>query len=397
MQRMLIFISLSLFMVCGLLFSQTHFGGGTPRFQQDISIIPFRMEGHKIYVQVKTDRSSRPLSFILDTGAFTSVSGETMQLLGLTKGPALLTSGEISYAHFLQETVSLQVGDMVVDEFRLVSMDYKHFYQAASDFHGFLGSDFLKFFYVKIDYRRKELTLSRKPLPIPRSDNIYRIKLDTRNVAFLPRISCRVDNSWNWSGLIDTGSPFAVVFPLASLDNQRNNGAPLIASDGLFASWPTSTIERNYLSRVKNLSVSKLEFDDMPVLFANSDDILLGEELLSRFDIYLHYPDNELILVPRTSLLWKNNFYSIGIHLGKASGNKTVVEGIWQGSPASLARVPLHAEVLKINKQSTSRLSLREMNGVLHNDRINTIELLVKDGYREKTYLLKKAPLLPRD
>ena len=135
----------------------------------------------------------------------------------------------------------------------------------------------------------------------------------------------------------------------------------------------------------------------MPVIFANSDDILIGEALLSRFEIYLHYPDNELILVPQTSLIWRNNFYSIGIHLGKKSGNKTVIEGIWQGSPASLAKVPVHSQVLEINKQSTSRLSLREMNGLLHNDRIQAVELLVKDGYREKTYLLKKAPLLPQD
>jgi hypothetical protein len=355
------------------------------------------MDGHKIYVQVKTDRSSRPLSFILDTGAFTSVSGETAHLLGLTKGSSLLTSGEISYAHFVNEPISLQVGDIEVDQFRLVSMDFSHFYQADPNFHGFLGSDFLKFFYLKIDYRRRELTLSKNPLPLPRSGSPFRIKMNTRNPAFLPIITCRIDNRWNWSGLIDTGSPFAVIFPLAALDNHRHNGAPLIASDGLFASWPTSTIKRNYLSRVKNLSMSKLEFDNMPVIFANSDDILIGEELLSRFEIYLHYPDNELILVPQASLIWRNNFYSIGIYLGKNSRNKTVVDAIWQGSPASLARVPLQAEVLKINQQSTSRLSLREMNGVLHNDRINTIELLLKEGYREKSYLLKKAPLLPRD
>ena len=205
------------------------------------------------------------------------------------------------------------------------------------------------------------------------------MKLDTRNPAFLPIITCRVDNRWNWSGLIDTGSPFAVVFPLAALDNQRHNGAPLIASDGLFASWPASEIERNYLSRVKNLAMNGLKFNNMPVLFANSDDILLGEELLSRFEIYLHYPDNELILIPQSSLIWKNNFYSIGIRLGKKTGNKTVVEGIWQGSPASLARLPLQAEVLKINQQSTRHLSLREMNQVLHNDRIQTIELLVNE------------------
>jgi hypothetical protein len=354
------------------------------------------MDGHKIYVQVKTDRSVRPLTFILDTGAFTSVSGNTAEYLGLSKGSPLITSGEISYAHFLRELITIDLGEIAVDKFRLVAMDYSFFQPTNSDFQGFLGSDFLKYFYVKIDYRRKELTLSRNPLPVPGSGKIYRLKLDTRNPAFLPRINCQVDDNWNWSGLIDTGSPFGVVFPLAALNKQRRSGAPLIASDGLFASWPSSTIERNYLSRVEKLSISKLEFDDMPVLFANSDDILLGEELLSRFDIYLHYPDNELILVPQTSLRWKNNIYSVGIHLEKKSGNKTMVGAIWQDSPAALAKIPLYAEVLKINQQPTSRLSLREMNGILHNDRISTIVLLVQDGYREKKFLLKKTALLPK-
>ena len=123
------------------------------------------MEGHKIYIPVKIDRSPRPLSFILDTGAFTSISGETRHLLGLTKGSALLTSGEIGYAHFLRETVSLQVGAMAVDKFRLVSMDYSPFYQAAPNFHGFLGSDFLKFFYVKIDYRKRNSPFQKFPSP----------------------------------------------------------------------------------------------------------------------------------------------------------------------------------------------------------------------------------------
>jgi hypothetical protein len=229
-------------------------------------VIPFRMEGHKIYLKVKIDRYSRPLSFILDTGAFTSISDQTRQLLDMTRGSSLLPSGQISHAHFLKEPVTLQLGDMAVEQFRLVSMDYTHYYTADPEFHGFLGSNFLKFFYVKIDYGHKEVILSPNPFPVRESSQTFRIPLDTRNAAYLPRIDCQVDQRWRWSGLIDTGAPFGVIFPMAALENQRRSRAPLIASQGLFASWPTSNLDKNYLSRVSLLSIGKFELRDFPVI-----------------------------------------------------------------------------------------------------------------------------------
>ncbi|UCF65553.1 MAG: hypothetical protein JSW33_06890 [bacterium] len=385
----------ALFLISSQLFSQPHFGGGTARFNSSESRIPFDLQGHRMYVSVKVDRTSRPLSFILDTGAFTSISDQTRQLLDMTRGSSLLPSGQISYAHFLQEPVTLQLGDMAVEEFRLVSMDYTYYYTADPDFHGFLGSDFLKFFYVKIDYGRKEVTLSRKPFPVRESSRTYRIPLDTRNAAFLPRIDCQVDQRWNWSGLIDTGAPFGVIFPMAALDNQRRSRVPLIASKGVFASWPTSKLDKNYLSRVSLLSLGKFELRDFPVIFSNTEDIILGEEFLSHFEVYLHYPDNELILVQQNSLNWKNNFFSIGINLNKNSGNKTIIEGIWEGSPAARAGISLHGEVISLNRQPTSRLSVKELNRILNDDRINMIELVLREGFREKSYTLKKEAILP--
>jgi C-terminal processing protease CtpA/Prc len=101
------------------------------------------------------------------------------------------------------------------------------------------------------------------------------------------------------------------------------------------------------------------------------------------------------MLVQQTSLNWKDNFFSIGINLGKDTRNKTVIEGIWEDSPAARAEIPLHAEVISINRKPASHLSVKELNRILNDDRINTIELVLQERYQEKTYQLKKATLLP--
>jgi hypothetical protein len=375
--------------------SQSYFGGGTPFQNQRVSRIPFKLNGHKIYIEVLINNSSRPYWFILDTGAFTSIGESVREACNFSKGRPLKASGSIKYAYSVPESVTLQVGQLGVRDFRLVCMDYAHFYQTDPNMQGFLGSDFLKFFYVKLDYRNRELTLSQDPLPIHNTSQKFILFMNTNNSAHLPRIQCEVDNRWNWSGLIDTGAPHAIVFPMNALSQQRKTGQPIIESDGIMLSWPTSSLDKNYLSRVDRLEMGNLEINDFPVVFANTEDIILGESFLSQYEIYLNYPKNEIILIPYGTVNWKNNFFSVGIKLKKTADNRTIIDAIWKGSEAEKAGLGTGTEIIKINRKNTRGMGSEEWVNLLNNDRIHTIELVVKQGYRQKTYQLKKAPLLP--
>jgi len=375
--------------------SQSPFGGGTPFYNQRVSQIPIKISGHKIYVEVRFNNSPRTAWFILDTGAFSSLGEPLRRSLNLSRGRALKASGSIKYAYMINEPISLQVGQMGVNEFRIVCMDYDYFYQTDPSMEGFLGSDFLKFFYIKLDYRNRELTLSRDPLTTPNTKQKYIFSMNKNNAANLPKIQCRVDNSWSWSGLIDTGAPHAIIFPITALSQQRSTGQPIIESDGVMLSWPTSSLDKNYLSRVDQLKMGNLEIKDFPIIFANTEDIIIGESFLSQYEIYLNYPNNEIILIPYAPVLWKNNYFSIGIKLTKSTDNQTIIDAIWKGSAADLAGLSPGIEVLQLNGKSTSKMESTEWVNILNNDRINAIELVVKQGYRQKTHLLKKAPLLP--
>jgi hypothetical protein len=376
-------------------YCQPPFGGGTPFHYQRMTTIPFQTDGHILYVDVYLNNSRRSSRFILDTGAFSSIGEPLRNRLNLSKGRSLQTSGAIKYAYSINEPVSIQVGQVGVNDFKIVCMDYDYFYQADPNFQGFLGSDFLKNFYVKIDYRNRQLTLSRDPIPVTGTSQKYLFRMNTGNAAGLPKIQCRVDDSWSWSGLIDTGSPHAIVFPVDALSQMRSTGQPIIESDGIMISWPNSHLSKNYLSRVDQLRMGDLEIRDIPVVFANTEDIILGESFLSQYEIYLNYPANEVILTPQRVINWKNNFFSAGIKLERTGDQRTIIEAIWKGSPADLAGLSTGTEVLQINRQSTTSMSREEWVNLLNNDRIPTVELVIKQGYREKTYQLKKAPLLP--
>jgi len=396
--RHLLVLSLLLLLLGALQAQKSElFSGGEPIFHREKSIIPFELRGHKIYVPIKLQQSGKVYRFILDTGAFSSVGENIAEDLQLNRGTSLDAGSEIKRAYLLKEEISICLGDMELENFRIISMDYSYFYQTDPEMDGFLGSDFLKYFYVIIDYRKKELTLSRYPISPATSSQEYRVKLQTNNAASLPKLEGRVNHRWSWNSLIDTGAPFTLVFPLSLIDEQDWRNSPLIESIGVMASWPTSPIQKNYLTRIESFQIGKLELHDIPVIFANTEDIILGQELLSQFQIYLNYPDNELILLPAGKIFVKSNYFSSGLNVNKTADNRTVILAIWKGSAAERAGLSLNTEIIKINSQSADRLALNEINRMLNDDRIVTIELVIKEDYRERTVLLKKAPLLPEN
>ncbi len=369
------------------------FSGGTPVLQSQSDRFSFELIGHRIYIPVSINHSGKIYKFILDTGAFTSMDQRTAEELGLQRGSSLKVEGKIKFAYLLKDKISVRLGDMEVKNFQAAVMDYSTFYTVDPGLCGFLGSDFLKYFYVSIDYLKNELILADSPFPV--SSGGYRIPIDTRNEGNLPRIQCRVNDRWSWPGLIDTGAPFALVFPLEVIEKEGWRPAPLIESRGVMASWPNSPIGKNYLGRLGTVKTGPLELTDMAVLFSNTDDIIWGYELLSQFRIFLHYPDNELFLIPYGKVKLASNFFSTGIKLSKTPENKTLVEAIWKGSPAEQAGLPLKSEVISLNSRALKNMSINDINQILNNDRIAAIELVYRDGYREKKILLKKAPLLP--
>lgn len=371
------------------------FSGGIPVFHREKCTIPFELKGHKIYVPVSLQQSRKTYQFILDTGAFSSISQELAEELQLNTDRALSAGTEIKQAHLVKEQMSVQLGDMEVKNFRMISMDFSYFYQTDPDLDGFLGSDFLRYFYVHINNPKQELVLSQYPFSYPSDRPHYQIKLEGRDQASRPKTQCQINDRWSYEALIDTGAPFTIVFPLTLLNKQDWRRFPLIESIGVMASWPNSSIQKNYLTRIEHLKLGMLELNNIPVIFSNTDDIVVGQELLSQFQIYLNYPDYEMILVPAGKIFTKSNYFSTGLKVSKANNGRTFIEAIWKGSAAEQAGLLPGTEIIKINSIAAAGLSLTEINRLLNDDRITAIEMMVKKDNEERKVLLTKAFLLP--
>lgn len=196
--------------------------------------------------------------------------------------------------------------------------------------------------------------------------------------------------------LLDTGSPFVIVAPLSLMEKQDfTEERTLLESEGILFKWPFSPIERNYLARLENFQMGELQIAKLPVIYANSDDILLGRSFLSQFVVTIDYPSDELILLPYSDIHFSRNLFSAGFRLKSDKQDRTVVRGLWKGSPADINGLRPGDEVLSINSIDVGDLTDLEISRLLKDETVPVIELVIKEGDAERRVSLEKEMLFP--
>jgi hypothetical protein len=376
------------------------FNSGTPVFEKDRSVVPIDLKGHPIYVKAKINDTQKEYKFILDTGGPTIIDERLAKELNLEKGEELPMGQEGGKAYLTRKGIIIGLGDLKVKDFIVVVADLPEILHPCPNVDGFIGSDFLRFFQVTIDYRQKRIVLSRSDYPLEPVAGAYEADIQLLFPFRFPLVKYKVDEDIEAQAMLDTGSPFAVVFPLSLIERQKftENNKP-IKSKGLIAKWPFTSADCNYIARVKSIKIGALEIQDIPVLYAelpgNVSYSLLGNDFLSHFLITIDYPKNKLFMLPYGDSEFKKNLFSTGLGLVKDESDRTLVQGFWEGSPADKGGIQLIDEVLEINSRGTKDLTLREINKILENDMIETVELLIRGPQGEKKLALRKEMLFP--
>ena len=355
--------------------------------------VPFDLRGHAIIVKVKINENPREYNFILDTGAITFINEETANELDLEQGIEVPTWNDTVKAR-LVETETISLGNAKVKNLTTVMFDFVK-YTGFQKIDGFIGSDFLRFFKVTIDYNNRVLTLSHNTEPIESVDAGYLLEIEKPLPIRAPMVECEINETLTADAMIDLGSPHCVVLPLSLLDKLSGEDIPLIKSIGIVAQWPQSTTDESFLSRIESLKFGNLEIENIPVLIADVNDILLGEDFLSQFLITINYPAKQLLLLPLDNMRFKHNIFSTGLALEKDDDNRTVVKGFWEGSPADKSGIQVGDEIIEINSINVSELALFEISSILKDDTVQEIELLINTEPGEKKVILKKETLLP--
>lgn len=295
----------------------------------------------------------------------------------------------------LAEFASIHVGDCCVEDLIAVAFDFMGDNE-FDEVDGLIGSDFLRFYKVGIDYPARTVTLSLDTTTLAMPGNGILLPIETPLPIRAPFVDCTLNGAITGKAMIDLGSPWTLVLPLSYIEKLKNTGdLELIEAVGIVAKWPMSKTDRSCLARLQSLKIGTMTVENLPVVFADVEDILLGKQFLDHFRFTIDYPDKMVSFQPLEGMAFKDNLYSTGLYLKKNDDNRAVVKGFWKNSPSEKAGLKVGNEILRINDLMAEDHAVWELLLPLNNDNLSAVEVLVNQQGHSVLKTLHKEWLLP--
>lgn len=361
------------------------------------SVIPFELKKHPIFIKCRLNNSLKKYTFILDTGALTFVSlqvAKELKLRNVMKIQAHGSAGKTEAINLVQ-LKSVVVGNAQVADITAAVFDFSE--KIGANIDGILGSNFLKFFQVTIDYQKNEILFVQDAHPTFAKNGAIQIAFETNmENSFAPIIECMINDDIKSAAIIDTGTYELAGLPLSLMKRMDHflDGNVLTAEGGM-RNGLFGTADESYLLRLNSLKIGSLTLSNIPTMSHSlkNEHILLGNKFLSKFVVTIDYPASIIVLHPYTNF-FETNIFSFGLNLVKRN-NKTIVSGVWDKSPASKLGIEPGDEIVKIDSKNTELLSLFELMTLLMDDSINSIDIEFIHKNRNHKGNLQKEMLLP--
>jgi len=357
-------------------------------------VIPFELDGHTIIVPVKFNGADTTYRFIFDTGGLTFVEPDIAAQLNLERGMTVPTFDSTVKAYStILDTVNLG-GARVVN---LVGVIYDFLNSVGfTRYDGMIGSDFVSFYTVTIDYRAQTLTLSHDTDSLETVDGTFYASLTRQEMMGAPMADGMIEGHIPAECMIDVGSPYGLVMPLSWMDVLYGyQTSHLIPSVGIMAKWPYSEDKKNYLGRLKSLTLGDFTIEHVPVIFADVHDILIGRDILEQFVTIMNYPTCQMRIIPYHDMTFADNVFSVGLRIRRGPDNQVRVTGLWKNSPAHRAGIKPGDNVLAINDREISEYAMWELTDLFRNDSVTTVTINIRNEQGTHEYILNKEYILP--
>ncbi len=367
-------------------------------------VIPFEFTNNLIIINVELNQKF-PLKFIFDTGAKHSIITQKAfaDAVGLSYTREFKIMGadmKTELTAYLAQNASLKVGRMIIPNkpILVLAEDYFRYDQLTGvSIHGLLGADFFRHYTVEINYNTKEITLT-KPEYFKRNMEKYEavpIEIEKGKPYLRAKVNITGDSIRTLKFLIDTGAglPLLIYTNTDTTMTIPQNAIPGNIGRGL------GGYLYGYKGRIQNFSFSSFKFEEVVTNFQVSDSLLLdstvlkdrngivGNEILSRFNIVLDYWNEKVYLIPNKSYLTKFKFDRSGLALIASGKNfsRYTVQYVVPNSPADEANIQKGDIILKVNGLSTQFFTMTGIIKKLQKRQGKKIKLVItRNGNRQK-------------
>lgn len=348
--------------------------------------VPFEMLGHLIIVKTNINGSENDYNFVVDTGALTFIDKEVAAALGLKQKGMMAKVNTLDLNGFRIENI-----------FCFTTFDFQHFDALGTPLHGIIGSNLLERFTVTLDFKAHAITFSGDTTSLEQSADGFYLKFRNHPVNNAPIVDCKIGQK-SIEAMIDTGQPNTLVLPLESFEEYKNAGMnEYIKSRGLMEEWPGTTVDYNYLARLKILKLGDLELKNAVCLFGQIPQMLsmplIGNNFLSQFTLIFNYPKDELLMIPYEDMKFKDNRYSIGLNPDIREDGEIIIKGVWENSPADSAKLEVGDTILSFNARNVTPDNLIELINLLNDDTTESVTVEALNQGRKRTVELRKAML----
>ncbi|MFP4401526.1 MAG: aspartyl protease family protein [Candidatus Woesearchaeota archaeon] len=341
-------------------------------------------------------------TFLLDTSAITTLDRRLYDSLGLE--PELVVGsdvapGEISEDVEVVRLDLLKAGDMEVKDSYALVKDLS-FYEdtSALNVEGILGTNFLKYFTVAVDYDNLSMHLakgSNDAHDLPGLEFLSGLELESLSLiedsitVFSPEINLEIDGR-SYSSGIDTGFAGIIEVTPDVVNLYESEKQERIRSS-------TAGDKDNYILRLDDVSLGNLEFDD--ILGVSSDDpdmVNLGNQFFAEFVFAIDFPGKRLLLYPKQNQTFRDNVVTTGLNVGLNSDKKFVVTGFLEGSGAEESGISVGDEIISINGMRSEMFPVNQLLALMESDFFGDVLVTVKNQSGNETdYVIEKHPVFP--
>lgn len=365
--------------------------------------IPFEFDNNFIIIEVVFN-NFLPLKFIFDTGAEYTIltQKKVTDLLSVDYQKQFTIIGadmKTELIAYLATGISMKAGDLKATNRSVLVLqeDYFQFDQFMGvRIHGIIGADFFRRFVVKIDYQRRKIRLEDPTVFNAPKSGYQKLPIEVyRNKPYLfAKANFSQDSSINLKLLIDTGASLSLLLHTNTHPGMRLPPKVIKSNIGI----GMGGFLEGFMGRIDQLKFQDIRLNNIITNFQEvqpnaRDDLLngrngiLGNLILSRFDVIIDYVREQLYIRPNNKFKKQFKFDKSGLFIA-ASGNQlnqfTVFDMI-PDSPAGEAGLKVGDRLKTINGFPANFFTLAQITRKLQKRAGKKIKLkIVRKGERIK-------------